>query len=283
MENDYLKRKEIGDYRITIERADYAECPTKSWDLLGHFIWEFNDCPRGMILSSYSDTEDLSYNPRSLEEALKNLVCKYVSQKKIIKYINEHCEDLWFRYDKSDHVWYLDKYSKDTSYDGKHWHYLERWYPDELKNYDMRDSICEYLGEDDFKYLLHNCQKEIAFTEWSTTGYCQGDYAEGIAYCDIERYETMRGTDTKNWCKKAVESIEEEAAKLIGKWMWGDVIGFTLEKKERFTKHYENEEKVDVDTFEWEVVDSCCGYYEDSDELMQMVIDEHDLVPKNAA
>lgn len=29
MENDYLERKEIGDYRITIERDDYAECPTK--------------------------------------------------------------------------------------------------------------------------------------------------------------------------------------------------------------------------------------------------------------
>lgn len=62
MENDYLERKEIGDYRITIERDDYAACPTKDWDMLGHFIWEFNDCHGGMTLSCYSDTEDLSCN-----------------------------------------------------------------------------------------------------------------------------------------------------------------------------------------------------------------------------
>lgn len=72
-------------------------------------------------------------------------------------------------------------------------------------------------------------------------------------------------------------------SKILEKWMWGDVISFTLEKKARFTKHYENEEKTDVDTFEWEVVDSCYGFYDDADELMQMVIDENDLEPKDAA
>ena len=281
MENDYLERKEIGDYRITIERDDYAECPTKDWDMLGHFIWEFNDCPSKMRLSSDSDTEDLSCDPRSLEDALKDLVCKYVSQKNIIKYINSsECDDLFFEYSKSDKIWSLYSYDRRTDKRSE-WPLLDL-HPDEYHSFDFREEICDNLGEDDFKHLLYHYQKEIAFTEFSTCGYCQGDYADGIAYCDIERFRYLCDTDTKKWRERAVDAMNGES-KILGKWMWGDVISFTLEKKMRFTKHYESEEKTDVDTFEWEVVDSCYGFYDDADELMQMVIDEHDLEPKSAA
>lgn len=281
MENDYLERKEIGDYRITIDRDDYAMCPTKDWDMLGHFIWEFNDGTRGMSLSSCSDTKDLSCDPRSLEEALKDLVCKYVSQKNIIKYINsDECDGLFFEYSKSDKTWSLYGYDRRTGKKSE-WSLLDLK-PYEYHGDDCVEEICDNLGEDDFKHLLYHYQNEIAFTEFSSRGYCQGDYADGIAYCDIERFKCLRDTDTKKWRKRAVEMMEDES-KTLGKWMWGDVIMFTLEKKEEFTKHYKDEKKEDVDDFEWEVIDSCCGCYEEPDELIQMVIDEHDLEPKDAA
>lgn len=234
-----------------------------------------------MRLSSYSNTKELSCDPHSLEDALKDLVCKYVPQKKIIKYINEHCEDLYFEYSKSDKMWFLYSLDKKTGKRKSEWSLLDLE-PYEYHGEDCVDEICDNLGEDDFKYLLYHYQKEIAFTEWSTSGYCQGDYAEGIAYCDIERYKKMRDTDTKNWRKKAVESMEEDA-ELIGKWMWGDVYGFDLEKKERFRKTYLNSDKPDCDGEEWEYVDSCSGYFEEPDEVIDIVTEEHDLSPKSAA
>lgn len=54
------------------------------------------------------------------------------------------------------------------------------------------------------------------------------------------------------------------------------------EKKRYYTKMYDD---VDTsDSYEWEHIDSCCGcYYEDADELIEDVIKEHGLQPKDAA
>lgn len=275
-----IAQREIGDYRITIYRDDCPMCPAVDWDLCGLFIWEY--CAHGgMRLSSYSNTQELSCDPHSLEDALKDLVCKYVPQKKIIKYINSsECDDLFFKYDKSGKSWSLYSYDRRTGKTSE-WSLLDLE-PYEYHGEDCVEEICENLGEDDFKYLLYHYQKDIAFTEWSTSGYCQGDYAEGIAYCDIERYKAMRDADTKNWRKKAVESMEEDA-KLIGKWMWGDVYGFDLEKRERFRKVYANPEKEDCDGEEWEDVDCCSGYFNEPDDVIDLVIEEHDISPKSAA
>lgn len=57
----------------------------------------------------------------------------------------------------------------------------------------------------------------------------------------------------------------EGEVECIGKWMWGDVIGFVLEKKVRFTKVYEDSERAD------------------EDELIKEVIEEHQLQPSVAA
>lgn len=35
--------------------------------------------------------------------------------------------------------------------------------------------------------------------------------------------------------------------------------------------------KPDVDGYEWEQIDSCWGYYEEPDEVIRLVIEEHDL------
>ena len=63
----------------------------------------------------------------------------------------------------------------------------------------------------------------------------------------------------------------EDEVKCIGLWMWGDVKGYVLEKK----RPYDDD---------WEEIDSCWGeYYEDAEDLIEEVIKEHGLQPKDAA
>lgn len=277
MSNDVIKTEEICDYRIHICRDNYPPCPCKDWDMLGVHL--FNS---GRSLSEASNYEELFYtSSHSLADAACELACKYVPQKKFIEYINKYLRDsMRFRYDRSDRLWYLEQYHKFGNTDGK-WYQMYNFTPDEVK-----DGICgelsEFLDEEDFIYLLSNCQTEIAVHEWSSCGYCQGDYVEGFSYCTKERFIKRYGGTTKDWQKRAVSAMESEV-ECIGKWMWGDVLGFVLEKKVRYTKVYEDDEKADEDDYDWEEVDSCWGYYCDEDELIKEVIEEHHLYPSVAA
>lgn len=277
MSNDVIKTEQIGDYRISICRDDYPSCPCKDWDMLGVHL--FNS---GSRLSEASNYEEIFYsNDHSLADAVCELACKYVPQKKFIEYINKYCDSLRFRYDRSDHMWYLEQYFKTIEHNGSHWYEMQNFTPDEVKD-DIRGELSESLDEEDFIYLLTSCQTEIAVHEWSSSGYCQGDYVEGFSYCTKERFIKRYGGPAKDWQKRAVSAMESEA-ECIGKWMWGDVIGFVLEKKVRYTKVYEDSERADEDDYDWEEVDSCWDYYCDEDELIKEVIDKHQLQPSVAA
>lgn len=277
MSNDVIKTEQIGDYRISICRDDYPSCPYKDWDMLGVHL--FNS---GSRLSEASNYEEIFYsNDHSLADAVCELACKYVPQKKFIEYINKYCDSLRFRYDRSDHMWYLEQYFKTIEHNGSHWYEMQNFTPDEVKD-DIRGELSESLDEEDFIYLLTSCQTEIAVHEWSSSGYCQDDYVEGFSYCTKERFIKRYGGPAKDWQKRAVSAMESEA-ECIGKWMWGDVIGFVLEKKVRYTKVYEDSERADEDDYDWEEVDSCWDYYCDEDELIKEVIDKHQLQPSVAA
>lgn len=108
MSNDVIKTEQIGDYRIKICRDDYLPCPCKDLDMTGVHL--FNS---GRRLSEASNYEELFYsNNHSLADAVCELACKYVPQKKFIEYINTCLSDsLRFRYDRSDHTWYLEQYA----------------------------------------------------------------------------------------------------------------------------------------------------------------------------
>lgn len=116
MSNDVIKTEQIGDYRISICRDDYPSCPCKDWDMLGVHL--FNS---GSRLSEASNYEEIFYsNDHSLADAVCELACKYVPQKKFIEYINKYCDSLRFRYDRSDHMWYLEQYFKTIEHNGSH-------------------------------------------------------------------------------------------------------------------------------------------------------------------
>ena len=267
-------KKEIGDYRITIYQDEDAECPCTAWDLVGVYFWDYSDYGYNRGLSRGCSSE---VDAKNAEDALKDLVCNYVSQKKIIDYINsENVDSFRMRYDKSEHMWYLE-----NLYKGE-WYNHEEFCPSDLKRFDYREELCDILEEDDFTYLLNDC-KDIAFYEWSSSGYCQGDYVSGYAYCDKERFEKMVDTNTKNWRKRALDFFEDEV-KCIGLWMWGDVKGFVLEKKVHYKKVFTEIGREPEDDYEWEQIDSCWGeYYEDSDELIKVALEENGIKLKETA
>ena len=264
-----MKQEVIGNYRINIFQDDSPSCPCTDWDMLGVHLFNYDDSDR---LSSACNGDEVSAT--SLEDALRELVCKYVPQKKIIDYINEYCNDYRIRYDRSDHMWYLEHYGKYTWSD-EVWHEANSFSPHELKFCDYSDEFCDILDSDDLIWLLHNCQRKIAFHEWQSRGYSQGDCADGISFCTRERFAKRYGKPGKDWRERAVKSMESEVD-CIGKWLWGDVIGYVLEKKVYTFLQPE-------DCEEWEEIDSCWDYYCGPDELIENVVNEHDIRPKEAA
>lgn len=270
-----FKQEEIGDYRISIYQDEDADSPCTEWDMLGVYFWDYSEYGynRGLSRGCSSSVSDA----KNSEEILKELVCKYVSQKKVIEHINNDVNgNFRVRYDKGDRMWYLENLYKGN------WYEHDRFSPYEIKNETAIDALCEILEEKDFASLLQDC-KRIAFFEWSSRGYSQGDYVEGYAYCDKERFSKMCDTNTKNWRKRALKIFESEV-KDIGLWMWGDVKGFVLEKKVPYKKVYTDVSREPKDDYEWEQIDSCSGeYYEDEDELIKDVLKENGIKVNDAA
>lgn len=98
---------------------------------------------------------------------------------------------------------------------------------------------------------------------------------EGIAYVTKDRYEKIYN-EKENWKEDCAKIIDDEV-KSIGIWMWGDVKGYVLEKKVKFVKKYEDESREDEEEEEWEEVDSCWGYYMETDELIEEIMKEYNL------
>lgn len=283
MEEDLLiETRELNDYRIKVYYDTDPMCPCTDWDLAGLFLWEYTGSSSLHSKCNYKnlfgDVDNFKY---SLNDALKELASLYVPQKKFIEYINKHLDSLRFRYDRSTHLWYLEEYHT-CEYNGSHWLKYYIFTPDEVKDTDIRGELSRHLKKEDFIYLLSSCQKEIAFYEWSSTGYCQGDYVEGIAYCTKERFIEMVEGNTKRWRERAVSLMEPES-ECIGMYLWGNVKRWVLQKKQTFKKVYDNTDKKDEYSFEWETIESCGGYFEDTEEVIKNVIAEFNLEKENIA
>lgn len=281
---DYVRREEVGDYRITIHYDTCTDCPVTNWDMLGCFLWEYD---RMRILSEECNWKDVwgkySDHRHSLEETIRLMVKEYCDFDLFVKYIkSEEMKDVRLCYDRSSRLWNLEVYGYWAF--SKKWDVVDEYEPKDLKTKDMYlfSNLLEYYGKDTLLELLQNCAKDIYVTEWSSSGYSQGDYVEGIAFVTKERYDERCGRTDKPWKEAAQECIDKEVD-CIGKWMWGDVYGYVLEKKVRFKKVYESEGIEDEDDYEWEYVDSCCCYYEDPDKLIEEVMAEHDIKEEDAA
>lgn len=279
---NYVREEEVGDYRITIKYDTRAKCPVKVWDMVGNFLWE-DDCIHRLSKEcnwkEVYQSEDIS-----MECALRFLVEEHCDFNLFVKYLKEgDLDSTRLRYDRSARLWKLEVYHY-WAY-SKNWDLVEDIEPSELKGkeWGVFNNLFEYYGEETLLEILRECSGDNFFvTEWGTRGYSQGDYVNGIAFVTKERYDERCGRKDIPWKEGAQKCIDEEV-ECIGKWMWGDVLGYELEKKVRFKKVYEDADKEDKDDYEWEHLDSCWGYYMDADELIEEVLSEHNIKRDDAA
>lgn len=202
-----------------------------------------------------------------------------MTQEDIIKYYKAgKVENVRFRYDRHERQWKLE-YKPTWRCADADWQSELDVEPYELKAHDYRMELLEPMDEDDYVALIQECAKDFVLQTWESSGYCQGDHIRGIAYISKERFDKRCGFNPqkyKTWQEQALEIIDAEVEE-IGMWAWGDVKGFVLEKKVSFTKVFDDNDREDEEDYEWEEVDSCWGYFMETEELIKEVMSEHDL------
>lgn len=265
-----IKSETIGNHRINIYNDESPTCPATDWDLCGIFLWETNDryfhrlsqaCNYKDVFGKYDDSN------HSLCDALVKLIHDHVDWKDLLKYFKQGKVDgCTLIYDRSTREWILNNGHFCT----------QRFDACDIYSTDYTYEFCEDLEEDDLISILRDLATDIVIHEWSTTGYSQGDYVSGIAYCDKKRYDERCGRTDVDWKTAAMECMEDEA-ECIGMWMWGDVIGYTLEKKVEYTKVFKDESREPEEDCEWEEVHSCWDYFMEPDELIKEVTQEWKL------
>lgn len=280
MSRYYIERKEIGDYRISIYPDYDAECPVTNWDMGACYIFEHLEHGRYELCSDCDWKEWVSnIREESVESILQRIAAKVVTQEDIIKYYKAgKVENVRFRYDRHERQWKLE-YKPSWRGANADWQSEIDIDPSDLKAYDYRMELLEPMDEDDYVALIQECVKDFVLETWSSSGYCQGDDIRGIAYTTKERFDKYCGFNPqkyKTWQEQALEVIDAEV-KEIGMWAWGDVKGYVLEKKVSFTKVYNDDDRDDEQDVEWEEVDSCWGFFLETEELIDEVICEHGL------
>lgn len=278
MEDGLITTKEVGDYRIKIYYDTDSTCPCESWDMAACFLWEYSDsyrlqdvCDWREVFGKYGDSR------HSLIGALHKLISEYVEWKDLLNYFKKGKIDGYrMRYDRHEKMWYLGWYNNPQYTEYKGWQETISVSPSDLYTYDYTDEFIEYLECDELIQILSDLGKDIFVKEWSTIGYSQGDYVEGIAFCTKERYTKMVSNNTSDW-KIQIDKLIDGEVKAIGMWMWGDVKGYVLEKKVKFVKKYEDESREDEEEEEWEEINSCWGYYMETDELIEEIMKEYNL------
>lgn len=281
--NSPIDTKEIGDYRISIYPDYDAECPVTNWDMGAEYIFEHLE-HGGFRLSPDCDWKKWVSNMRdeSLESILQRIAADVVEQKDIVNYIKAgKVQGVRLVYNSRDHQWQLQTKPvwRGTVDENAEWDTEWEVEPHELKTGDCRMELLEYWDEDEYLDLIKECAKDFVIKEWSSCGYSQGDEMRGIGYITKERFDKFCGFSSKKyktWQEQALDIINAEVEE-IGMWAWGDVKGFVLEKKVHFTKSYDDENREDEKDYEWEEVDSCWGFFMETEELIKEVISQHDL------
>lgn len=278
MEDRLITTKEVGNYRIKIYYDTDSVCPCESWDMAACFLWEYSDSSRLQYVCDWREVFGKYGDSRhSLIDALHKLISEYVEWKDLLNYFKKGKIDGYrMRYDNHDKMWYLEWYDNYQYTEHKGYKEIISISPSDLYTYNYTYEFIEDLEREELIQILSDLGKDIFVKEWSTRGYCQGDYIEGIAFCTKERYIKMVSNNTSDW-KTQIDKLIDDEVKSIGMWMWGDIKGYVLEKKVKFVKKYEDESREDEEGEEWEEVDSCWGYYMETDELIEEIMKEHNL------
>lgn len=242
-EERIYKEESYKDYSIKIMYDDCPDCPTEFYDMCGAFLWEYSDTHR---LSRQCHWKQVfgknGSNNHTLNEALMQIIEDHINIKKLHKYIKAD-KKANFHYDRSRKLWVFEEW------DEYHKAYCEVFTCDsgKWKAGDYLWEMLESRDKDELIDILDKCADNIAIYEWSSSGYSQGDYVEGIAFMTKEMADkNLFVKDGKDWKEVAKEAMDA-GSKSIGAWMWGDVYGWVVEDEEG------------------DQVDSCWGYYGDEE------------------
>lgn len=230
-------------------------CPCRDWDMVTRFLFGYSDSRDGS-LSPYCNYEDFTKEARdcTIKEAVEELVLKHVSGTQIFNFCKK--EGL-IRYNSSTKYWEAD--------DG------EEYTKKEIISFDWCDAPFHDAELSDLVSLLDRHGKDIVIEEFSSRGYCQGDYIEGIIYTTKERFENLHGKQ-KNWKQVAKERIHGDL-EIMEKWFWGDVYGFISYENVKVEKHFpELPDREDETCYEWEEKYSCWGFYDEPEQLAEDVL-----------
>ena len=155
---------------------------------------------------------------------------------------------------------------------------LEDYFPNELDFYeedidDIHSDICGSILSIDNVKDISKVADYLNVTNFSylSRGYSQGDATEVIIIF-TEDFIKLKGLNND----KEIEKSLYRYSNLFDSYLWGDVYEFFLYKKRYFTKTYENGET--EDSFEWELYDSCGGFYGDNFEdngMLDYIGEEH--------
>lgn len=273
MEDLLIKQREIGDYRIKVYYDINPECPCLEWDMVWNFLWEYG------MSHSISDTCNwqevygkFGNSDHTLDESVIQLIEDYVGWEDLVQYFKDG-KVKNYRLRNSEGSWYLEWYNaKKDVYEE-----IDVYEDCELsENLVGVSELLASLRHGELVQILNDLGNDIIVRDFDSSGYSQGEYVKGIAFCTKDWFEKNAPENIGNWKEEALEYLDG-SIKTVEMWMWGDVKGFVLERKASFTKVYDDPDREDEKGHEWEKIDSCWGYYTSADELIDEVIDEHDL------
>ncbi len=275
--NLLIDTKEIGNHRIKIYYDEYAECPVTNGDMAACYLFEYYNRWYHRLSGECDWKEWFTNSNHSLEDALREMVSEFVSQKDLVNHIKKgELEDWRLAYNKSSRMWELLSYYQ---YNQKcaDWHIIREFDPYWLKGEDIRYELVEDFNKDELIEILQHCAKDVVIQEWGSCGYSQGDYLEGVAYITKERYAQMVNSNVPADWKERAEKLIDDEVKAISMWAWGGVKGYVLKKKIPYTKVYDDDNRNDEKDYDWEEVDSCWGFFMETEALIEEIISEHDL------
>lgn len=272
-------------YRLNIYRdSDYCDGPL-DWG------WHLNFADRDR---NYSLDKQKNGNPM---DELRSLVYRYADAQKVRRWLKKTDERMkkgepYVQYDRSRKVWLLmqQSYSYHGDYQGRpHWEYDEDNYftPQEWRDEDSY--IMEALSDDTLCTIANEMMTDGVKVASYDFNYYTGEPSfddeveermTGLMWIEKSDYLKDHGGKDDDWHLPMTE-LMKGIIDALQRWARGDVYGFVLEKAVNWHTHRvclsEEREDEDYDETEWEEMDSCWGYYEEPEDVANLVKEEHGL------
>lgn len=287
MANDVVKTLQTkdGNFRVKIIREEYAESPRTLTDEPVYF----EDYSREYTLMDGVE-RDNKYN--SMETRVHNLLAEYADRNKIVDFLIENGRHLTdgkskvnnaLVYNRSGKAWEILEYTKFYSEKNATWKTANSFNctKAELTDYiyeiaeALTESCLEYIFTPEFVPDLRIATYEFGYygglsvwdgLNFSGDGLCWIIKDEFVKYTGYTEEQWQTDKLSENWLIKELKAYADN-----------DVFGFVVEKKVQYDVTEkcisEDRETENYTKTDWEVTDSCWGFYGLSDDIMPDILD----------